>query len=78
MTLNNVELFETIAKSYGLGMAIMMLATMFFVRLYFLERADRREAWKSHNELAKETNKILSQVAIILESVKQEVFRGRQ
>lgn len=57
-------------------MAIMMAASLFFARLYFLERADRREAWKAHNELAKETNKVLLQVTVVLESVKQEIFRG--
>ena len=37
--MGDIDDFNALAQSYGLGMAIMMLTTAFFARLYFLERA---------------------------------------
>jgi len=73
--MDQLQLFETIAKSAGLAVAVLVLICLFMVRLYTQERTDRREAWKSHNELARETNKVLRDLTLVMESMKQEVFR---
>ena len=75
--MNQLELFEAIIKSSGVAVGVLVLMCIFLSRCWSNERTDRREAWKSHNELAKETNKILKDLTVVLEVMKTEVLKGK-
>lgn len=76
--MDQLQLLEAITKSAGLAAAILSLACVILLRLYYMERTDRREAWKAHNELSKATNEVLLKLTIVLESIRQEVLKGNK
>lgn len=71
------ELADVIHTEAGLVALLLFIVAGIFFWLYRMERADRREAWKSHNELAKETNKTLASLTTPLEVI-QELIKEKK
>lgn len=59
---NEIDFLRVILSEYGLAMALSLIFSFVMFRLYLLERADRKAAWKAHNELVKESNEVLSKL----------------
>lgn len=67
------KIMEAILTQAGVVGLILAIGVIAVYRLYMLERADRREAWKAYNELAKETNSTLLALTVVLNSVKEKL-----
>jgi argininosuccinate lyase len=66
-------LMEIVLAKAGLAAALLLCGNLLLIKLYLMERKDRQEAWKAHIELAKETNKILSELHTVLEVIKVRI-----
>lgn len=68
-----LEVGETLRTEAGIVAFTLFLVNIALGCIYFSERKDRREAWKAYNELAKETNAVLSKLTITLEVIKEKI-----
>lgn len=68
-----IAIGETIRSEAGVVSFVLFLVNLALCGIYLLERKDRREAWKAYNELAKETNAVLSKLTITLEVIKEKI-----
>lgn len=50
----------------GIAGFVLFIGCAVFLWLYWLERKDRREAWKAHNELAKQTNEVIDKITLAI------------
>lgn len=64
---------HTILSEAGIVSFILFLVNAALGYLYFLERRDRREAWKAHSQLAKDTNEVLSKLTVTLEVIRDRM-----
>ena len=67
------KLFDALATETGIVSLVLFTTTIFTGSLYTVERSDRREAWKSLNELKKETNDVISGMTVVLEIIKERL-----
>lgn len=60
------KLLNSIVSEQGAIVAFSLLVILGLVKLYMMERGDRQEAWKSHNELVDKNTDALSEINIVL------------
>ena len=70
-------LLKWLSTEYGAISALLFLVGVVFMLLYWLERKDRREAWKARNEDLKSTLTILHEHKTLLEVIKEILKGGR-
>lgn len=73
--LQYIEYIDIVLAKAGFGAMLLMLGCGLLIKLYMMERKDRIEAWKSHAELAKETNQVLKDLTNVLEVIKSDLHR---
>lgn len=72
-----VGIGDTLLSEAGIVAYILFFALVasngLWVWLYKSEKRDRREAWKSYNELAKNTNDVLLNLTTVIEVIRDRI-----
>jgi hypothetical protein len=68
-----IEIIETIILSKFAVLILLTIVCVSIYRLYTSEKLDRKDAWKSYNDLARETNKVLNDLSKVMEVIKNEL-----
>lgn len=68
-----VDLLQVILTENGFAAFVLIVVSLGMCVLYWLERKDRREAWKAHNNISKETNEVLKGLQLVLEGINHKL-----
>lgn len=68
-----VNLLQVILTENGFASFVLLVVALGMCLLYWLERKDRREAWKAHTNISKETNEVLKGLQLVLEGINHKL-----
>ena len=71
--LQHMDVLDLVLAKAGFAAFLLTLACLGLIKLYLMERKERQKAWDSHITLSQETNKILSDLKIVLEVIKSKL-----
>ena len=70
------QLFKALFSEAGLVSALLFVSNIIWIGLYFLERKDRRLAWKANNDFKDYIADVIGSVIPILEVIKDRTDRN--
>jgi len=68
-----LTLFERITQEAGITSSVLFLVALGASFLYYLERKDRREAWKAYNSLLKESISVQQQLTGVIRALETRI-----